>query len=35
MHAATFGWESTTVGLLDSYRAAIANYRNSETVVHA
>jgi D-inositol-3-phosphate glycosyltransferase len=35
MHAATFGWESTTVGLLDSYRAAIANYRNSETAVHA
>jgi len=35
MHAATFGWESTTVGLLDSYRAAIANYRNSEMAVHA
>ncbi|MGI9135827.1 MAG: D-inositol-3-phosphate glycosyltransferase [Candidatus Nanopelagicales bacterium] len=35
MHAATFGWESTTVGLLDSYRAAIANHRNSEMAVHA
>ena len=35
MHAATFGWESTTVGLLDSYRTAIANFRNSEMAVHA
>jgi len=35
MHAATFGWESTTVGLLDSYRAAVANYRNSEMAAHA
>jgi len=35
MHAATFGWESTTVGLLASYRAAIANYRNSEMAVQA
>jgi D-inositol-3-phosphate glycosyltransferase len=35
MHAATFGWESTTLGLLDSYRAAMANYRNSELAVHA
>jgi D-inositol-3-phosphate glycosyltransferase len=35
MHAATFGWESTTVGLLASYRAAISNYRNSEMAVHA
>lgn len=35
MHAATFGWEATTVGLLDSYRAAIANFRNSEMALHA
>lgn len=35
MHAASFGWESTTVGLLDSYRAAMANYRNSEMAAHA
>lgn len=35
MHAAAFGWESTTVGLLDSYRAAVANYRNSEMAAHA
>ncbi|MFM8155878.1 MAG: D-inositol-3-phosphate glycosyltransferase [Actinomycetes bacterium] len=35
MHAAAFGWESTTVGLLDSYRAAIANYRDSEMAAHA
>jgi len=35
LHAATFGWESTTVGLLDSYRTAITNYRNSEMAVQA
>ena len=29
MHAAAFGWESTTVGLLDTYRAAMADQRNS------
>jgi len=28
MHAAAFGWEATTVGLLDSYRAAMADQRS-------
>lgn len=28
MHAAAFGWESTTVGLLDTYRAAMADQRS-------
>lgn len=27
MHAATFGWDVTTAGLLDSYRSAIADHR--------
>ncbi len=35
MHAATFGWESTTVGLLDSYRAAVTNFRKSEMAARA
>jgi len=26
MHAATFGWDATTAGLLDSYRCAIADF---------
>ena len=28
MHAAAFGWESTTVGLLDTYRAAMTDQRS-------
>lgn len=32
MHAAAFGWESTTVGLLDTYRAAMADQRNGRLV---
>lgn len=28
MHAAAFGWESTTVGLLDTYRAAMTDERS-------
>jgi len=29
MHAAAFGWESTTVGLLDTYRAAMTDQRSN------
>lgn len=28
MHAAAFGWEGTTLGLLDTYRAALADQRS-------
>jgi D-inositol-3-phosphate glycosyltransferase len=31
-HAATFGWERTTAGLLDTYRAAIDDQRLAELV---
>lgn len=33
MHAAAFGWESTTVGLLDTYHAAMSDQRNSRVAV--
>jgi len=33
MHAAAFGWESTTVGLLDTYRAAMADQPPSRLAV--
>lgn len=32
MHAAAFGWENTTVGLLDSYRAAMTDRRSDRLV---
>lgn len=33
MHAASFGWENTTVGLLDTYRAAMADQDNARFAV--
>lgn len=33
MHSAAFGWEATTVGLLDTYRAAMADHYSGRLMV--
>ena len=33
MHAAAFGWEATTVGLLDTYRAAMADHDSGRLMI--